>query len=157
MLYPGLNDALRSANRAMLIEVFFPFLRLLLTAVDLIRKARDDGKKVVNRGVKRDLVAEYPGEYEEDETIIWWPFTSTTTKISVLENPMFLGKNGPRTIFQIHTSYSVDIFKFSAYPEAERLLPPGIALRITGVLSRDASGLTFITCEDDTDAPALVT
>ncbi len=32
------------------------------------------------------------------------------------------------------------------------------ALAITGVLPgpKDASGLTIITCEDDTDAPALI-
>ena len=135
---------------------YFPFLRLLLTALALIRQAHGSKMHVVNRGVKRDLVAEYPGEYEEEETLIWWQFSSTTSKLSVLENPMFLGKNGPRTIFQIHTSYSVDISKFSAFQEAERLLPPGIALRITGVLSRDASGLTMVACEDDTAAPALV-
>ena len=40
--------------------------------------------------------------------------------------------------------------------EAELLLPAGIALKITGVLPKDASGLTIITCEDDTDAPALI-
>ena len=40
--------------------------------------------------------------------------------------------------------------------EAELLLPAGIALKITGVLPRDASGLTIITCEDDDDAPALI-
>ena len=38
----------------------------------------------------------------------------------------------------------------------ELLLPAGIALKITGVLPKDASGLTIITCEDDTDAPALI-
>ena len=47
---------------------------------------------------------------------------------------------------------------FSAFHgEAERLLPPGVALRITGVLPKDASGLTIVAIEDDTDAPALVT
>ncbi len=40
--------------------------------------------------------------------------------------------------------------------EVELLLPAGIALKITGVLLKDASGLTIITCEDDDDAPTLV-
>ena len=40
--------------------------------------------------------------------------------------------------------------------EAELLLPAGIALKITGVLPKDPSGLTIITCEDDDDAPALI-
>ena len=30
------------------------------------------------------------------------------------------------------------------------------ALAITGVLPKDASGQTIITCEDDDDAPALI-
>jgi hypothetical protein len=39
--------------------------------------------------------------------------------------------------------------------EEEVLLPAGIVLRITGVLPRDASGLTIVTCEDDDDAPEV--
>ena len=92
---------------------------------------------------------------------------------------MFLGSAGDRTIFQIHTRRGIDIAPFSAVRgtrrcgaaqsrstrigvprqvegEAELLLPAGIALKITGVLPRDASGLTIITCEDDDDAPALI-
>lgn len=107
---------------------------------------------MVNRGVKRDLVAEYPTEYVVDETLLWWPFTSTTADICVLQNPMFLGMSGPRTIFQILTTTSVDISDFSAFKEKERLLPPGIALRVTGILPKSADGLTIIACEDDPDA-----
>ena len=40
--------------------------------------------------------------------------------------------------------------------EAEVLLPAGIPLKITGVLPKDSSGLTIITCEDNTKAPALI-
>jgi hypothetical protein len=95
---------------------------------------------------------------------------------------MFLGSAGDRTIFQILTRRGVDISPFSAVRpraalslfrtrmlvvecartrlqvegEAELLLPAGIALKITGVLPKDASGLTIITCEDDDDAPALI-
>ena len=93
-----------------------------------------------------------------------------------MQNPQFLGSTGDRTIFQILTRRGIDIEPFSAvrsFPrhahvnvprpdspqvegEAELLLPAGIALKITGVLPKDASGLTIITCEDDTDAPALI-
>ena len=93
-----------------------------------------------------------------------------------VQNPMFLGSTGDRTIFQIMTRRGIDISPFSAVRrarsgaarstrivmrrqvegEAELLLPAGIALKITGVLPKDASGLTIITCEDDTDAPALI-
>ena len=96
---------------------------------------------------------------------------------------MFLGPDDDRTIFQILTRRGIDISPFSAVPlagcaargarmpargvrtrrgipqvegEVELLLPAGIALKITGVLPKDASGLTIITCEDDDDAPALI-
>ena len=100
-----------------------------------------------------------------------------------MQNPDFLGLTGDRTCFQILTCRGIDIEPFSAVRrirraaprrtdswrcvrlcadtlqvegEAELLLPAGIALKITGVLPKDASGLTIITCEDDTDAPALI-
>ena len=98
-----------------------------------------------------------------------------------MQNPQFLGSTGDRTIFQIMTRRGIDIEPFSAVRravrptadlwrccvrlcadtlqfegEAELLLPAGIALKITGVLPKDASGQTIITCEDDDDAPALI-
>ena len=112
---------------------------------------------MTNRGVPLDLVSRYPDEYAKDNNITWWQFSSTTTNIAALENPAFLGKTGDRTIFQIMTKHGIDITPFSAMPgEAELLLPPGICLLVTGVLAKDASGLTIITCEDNTDAPPMV-
>ena len=109
------------------------------------------------RGVKLDLVAQYPDDYAPDETIVWWQFTSTTSQIAVLSNPQFLGSTGDRTIFQVHTSFGVDVRDFSAMSgEHELLLPPAIALRITGILPKSSDGLTIITCEDDPDAPPLL-
>ena len=62
-----------------------------------------------------------------------------------------------RLLLQIHTSRGIDIGKLSTIPsEAEILLPAGTVLRITGVLPKDASGLTIVTVEDDEDAPALI-
>lgn len=96
---------------------------------------------------------------------------------------MFLGSDGDRTVFQVRlkqrspspqvlrvhrltqmrlplqilTSRGIDIGKLSAIPsEAEILLPAGTVLKITGVLPKDASGLTIVTLEDDEDAPALI-
>jgi|EP01047_Picozoa_sp_COSAG01_P020199 hypothetical protein len=70
---------------------------------------------------------------------------------------MFLGTDGDRTVFQILTSRGIDIGKLSAIPsEAEFLLPAGTILKVTGVLPKDASGLTIVTLEDDADAPQLV-
>ena len=83
--------------------------------------------------------------------------TSCTTDISVLKDEDFLGLSGERTIFQILTSRAIDVRPFSALPkEAEVVLLPGSALTITGVLDKSADGMTIITCEDDEDAPELV-
>lgn len=52
---------------------------------------------------------------------------------------------------------AVDVSAFSAIQaEAELVLPPGTALRITDILPKDVSGLTIITCEDDPDVPPLL-
>ena len=95
--------------------------------------------------------------YRTGEQVVWWAFTSTTTNIGVLENPMFLGKTGPRTIFQIATSKAVDVKDFSALPgESEYLLPPGIVLEVTGTLGPSADGLVMVSCAEDLTAPALI-
>ena len=60
-LYSELNKALRSINRTKLKTEFFPFLRLLITALAVLRKASGAKPSMVNRGVKKDLVAEYVG------------------------------------------------------------------------------------------------
>eukprot|EP01043_Picozoa_sp_COSAG02_P038724 COSAG02_NODE_3007_length_7562_cov_47.125770_4_plen_105_part_00 len=89
--------------------------------------------------------------------LTWWSFSSTTKKISALTNPMFLGSNGDRTIFQILTKYGADIGGLSQIPsEAEVLLPAGVQFKVTSVLQKDASGLTIVTLEDDEDAPSMV-
>jgi len=155
-LYVQLNNALRSADRPKLKAEYFPYLRLLLSGLSAKRQEHGSKPRVVNRGVKRDLVGEFPDEHVRGETLIWWSLTSTTSDIGVLENPMFLGKSGSRTIFQILTTTSVDVAKFSAFKESERLLPPGTALLVTGILPRDSSGQTIISCEEDPDAPGLV-
>ena len=155
-LYPELNAKLRSESRAELKQGYFPHLRLLVAALGKLRSAQGGEKRVVNRGVRRDLVSLHPGDYRKDETMVWWPLSSCTSDVSVLSNPMFLGKSGDRTIFQIHTSQAVDIAAFSAIKEeAELLLPPGVALLITGVLPV-GNGLTMLTCADDPDAPQLL-
>lgn len=156
-LYTTLNRLLRDTDRSALKLRFFPYLRLLIAGLHHLGATQGDKMRMVNRGVKLDLVGLYPDEYAEDETLVWWQFSSTTSKISVLSNPMFLGKTGPRTIFQIHTSKAVDVSAFSAVQsEAELLLPPGIALKVTGVLPKSADGLTILTCEDDPNAPTLI-
>ena len=84
----------------MLLLPYFPYLRLLLTALDAVKRASGDDKLMLNRGVKLDLVSTYPDAYKEDGLMVWWPFSSCTRKVKVLDNEMFLGTSGNRTLFQ---------------------------------------------------------
>ena len=156
-LYVKLNTVLRLEDR-MTIKPYFPFLRLLLTALKAIREGKSgEQMRVVNRGVPRDLLAEHPDVYGLGESFVWWGFSSCTSNIGVLSNPLFLGDEGDRTIFQVFSRFGAVVSSFSAITsEAEVLLPAGTALRITGILPKDKSGLTIITCEDDPDAPPLI-
>ena len=157
-LYTNLNDALRALDRNALKRSYFPYLRLLLTALNAVRDASKSKKpRMVNRGVPLDLNARYPDKYKVDKLLVWWGISSCTTDIGVLKDDTFLGVTGERTIFQIQTSCSIDVSPFSAIKaEKEVVLPPGFALKITGMLPM-ADGLTIFTCEDDDDAPELVT
>ena len=146
---------LRARDRAALKSGYFPYTRLLYEG---LRVLASTSPRMINRGVKMDVVSLDPGAYAEEEVVIWWSFSSCTKKIGVLHNPQFLGSTGDRTIFQIHTRHGVDIGPFSAIQsEAEVLLPAGTALKVTSVLPKDASGLTIVQLEDDPDAPDLVT
>jgi hypothetical protein len=92
----------------------------MLTA--LLRLPRYNGS--VWRGVKADLTAQYP----KGKKLFWWSFASCTLDMKALENEMFLGKDGVRTLFRIdNCTRAVDIQAFSAYAsEAEVLLIPGV-------------------------------
>lgn len=156
-LYPTLNSLLRATDRSALKIRFFPYLRLLLEGLQCLRNSQGSPMRMVSRGVRLDLAGLHPDEYTHNETLIWWSLSSTTSNVAVLSNPIFLGQKGDRTIFQIMTTKAVSVSAFSAIQsEAELLLPPGVALRITGVLPKDSSGLTIITCEDDVQAPPMV-
>ena len=106
-LYRRLNAALRSADRQQA-KPFFPYLRLLLTAMNKLWAHQAAGPRLLNRGVKLDLVGAHPDEYEEGESLVWWPLSSCTRKIAVLNNPMFLGISGDRTIFQVKSCCFTD-------------------------------------------------
>ena len=74
-LYRELNAKLRARDRAALKEGFFPYARLLFEGY----RALCTGKpRMLNRGVKKDLVGASPDAYAEDESLLWWSFSSTT-------------------------------------------------------------------------------
>ena len=66
-----------------------------------MKKVGGTEKLMLNRGVKLDLVSMHPDVYKKDGRTVWWAFSSCTRDVKVLENDMFLGKNGKRTVFQV--------------------------------------------------------
>ena len=57
------------------------------------------------RGVTKDLSTEFsPGT-----PVTWWSFSSCTTELTVLENNMYLGDSGSRTLFLLKLSM-VELF-----------------------------------------------
>lgn len=122
-LYPTLNAALRDRDRARL-KPFFPFLQLMLLARAKLPKFVG----TVWRGVKADLRK----QYTQGKEVYWWAFSSTTQRLSTLNNPMFLGQEGVRTVFSLQVRSGVDIARYSVFEgeEAEVLLFPGTKFKV---------------------------
>eukprot|EP00930_Biecheleria_cincta_P097052 TRINITY_DN8878_c0_g3_i4.p1 TRINITY_DN8878_c0_g3~~TRINITY_DN8878_c0_g3_i4.p1 ORF type:complete len:431 (-),score=87.69 TRINITY_DN8878_c0_g3_i4:124-1362(-) len=132
-VYTDVNSASNSKDRLKLLELRKKFIWNLLWALRLMDPYM--GSTVVHRGVKKNLVKEYPRTYQEGKKVTWWGFTSTTKRTSVLANDMFLGKVGPRTIFCIELTQGAarDISRYSMIPEGEVLLPPGTTVEIVDI------------------------
>ena len=81
-LYKTLNRLLRARNRAELKAGFFPYLRLLLEAFFGLKTPT---RRMVNRGVKRDLAAASAGRYVKGGELVWWGFSSATADIAALQ------------------------------------------------------------------------
>lgn len=120
------------------IRPFLPFIWLLMKTLELLKPWEGT---VVNRGVKLNLKNQYPVGKE----FIWHGFTSTTKDVGVLSNPMFLGEDGDRTLFQIELTQKQarDISMYSPLEEGEIVLPPGSRFRVAGVLP-SGDGLTIV-------------
>ena len=146
-LYKQMNQHLRRRDRSAF-KPFFPFLRLLLTALQKLPRA----DVVVYRGVKIDLASKYP----EGEAVTWWSFSSSTSEVGVLKNDQFLGDQGKRTIFSVRTTRAVDVSALSALPfEKEMLVLPGSVFEVKSTLPL-GNGLTMVQLEQDADAPELI-
>ena len=124
-LYYQLNAALRSRDRQGVLP-YFPYLRLLFGGLRKI-KTRPG---TVQRGVCHDMTGTYP----QSARVWWWGFSSTTRSVAVLQEDTFMGKAGPRTLFQIDAHDAVDISRYSCIPtEDEALLLPGTQLLVHSV------------------------
>eukprot|EP00808_Paulinella_micropora_P027859 g78125.t1 len=136
--YRDLNATLREADRDK-VEVFFPYLRLLLSAMKKLKTNNIE----LYRGVKLNLRKLYP----KGQTIVWWGISSCSPKKHVAEG--FMGSSGDRTMFRILSKSAVSIMPMSAFKgEEEYILAPGTQLVVDSVTSQ--AGLhTIVLREDD--------
>ena len=125
-LYFVLNETLRQENRQKL-KPWFRYLKLFLTALSRLPSTH----RTVYRGIKHDL----RHEYQREQTVIWWGFSSCTLTMDVLNNEQFLGSTGTRTLFAIECDSGKDIRQHSAFQnEDEILLPPARQFQVVACL-----------------------
>lgn len=116
-LYKLLNQALRTENQCK-IKPWFPFLKLLLTALGKLPPV----KKQIWRGAS----VEEGAIFADGDVHIWWTINSCSKDLGVIET--FLGQSG--TIFSIDAVEGKDITEFSMFLlEKEVVLMPGTHVR----------------------------
>jgi hypothetical protein len=134
-LYYVLNATLRTENRQKLTP-WLLYLKLILTALDKLPSE----KQTIWRGVKCNLNQ----EYEIKQRYVWWSLSSCTASISILESNQFLGREGPRTLFNIECQSGKMIKSHSCiHMEDEFLLPPAVQIEVVSKLD-PGDGLTII-------------
>jgi hypothetical protein len=122
-LYSILNETLRTADYKQL-EPWFKYLKLSLTALAKIPCAP---QQTVWRGIRKDLSAEFPRK----TGVTWWCFSSCTKTLPVLENDLYLGQSGTRTLFSIEICNGRNVRDHSYYQnEDEILLLPGTFMEV---------------------------
>ncbi|CAF1671904.1 unnamed protein product, partial [Adineta ricciae] len=147
-LYSLLNKLLRDRDRRKLKE-WFSYLKLFLTA---LYKLPPCSAKVIWRGVKADVQA----KYHTGEHYTWWAFSSCTLSLQALEQPMYLGTTGPRTLFSIECFNGKDIKSHSYYKEEDEvLLLPGFYFKVVGKV-QVGNGLHIIQLREVTPPFALL-
>ena len=127
-LYSMLNRALRNTDREEL-RPYFKYMKLFLTA---LVKLPCLPPSVVWRGVTRDMSADFP----PDTIVTWWSFSSCTTQLPVLNNNMYLGNVGERTLFSVEVINARTVRDHSHFvTEDEVLLLPGTQMVVQSQLS----------------------
>jgi hypothetical protein len=124
-LYHTLNSTLRAEKRSLL-KPWFLYLKLILTGLAKLPSLEG---RTFYRGVKKNLT----DIYREGKTVVWWGFSSCTSRIDVLESEEFLGKTGLRTLFAIECKSAKDIRRHSMFSnENEVLLMPATQFEVIG-------------------------
>ena len=127
-LYSMLNYTLKNDDRDKL-RPYFKYMKLFLTA---LVKLPCVPPLTVWRGVTRDVSTHFP----PDTLVIWWAFSSCTTSLPVLENNMYLGKTGERTLFSVEAINGRTVRAHSHFvTEDEILLLPGTQMIVQSQFS----------------------
>ena len=127
-LYSMLNRTLKKDDREKL-RPYFKYMKLFLTA---LAKLPCVPQLTVWRGVTKDVSAQFPPETK----VIWWGFSSCTTSLPVLENNMYLGSTGQRTLFSVEVSNGRTVRAHSHFvTEDEILLLPGTQMIVQSQFS----------------------
>ena len=135
-LYLILNKTLKSKNQENL-RPWHKYLKLFLTA--LVRIPCEP-VQTVWRGVRLDV----SDDFLSGTNATCWGFSSCTKMLSLLQNDVYLGNIGPRTLFSIEILNGRDIRAHSHFvQEDEILLLPGTYLEVLTHLPQ-ASGLRII-------------
>ncbi|CAF1939994.1 unnamed protein product [Rotaria magnacalcarata] len=122
-LYSILNRTLRTADRDSL-KPWYKYLKLFLTALS---KIPCEPQQVIWRGVRSNISDEFP----TDALVTWWAFSSCTTSLRVLENDLYLGNVGARTLFSIEAFNARNIRYHSFFgDEDEMLMLPGTYMQV---------------------------
>lgn len=122
-LYFLLNNTLRKADRNSL-RPWWKYLKLFLTAIVKIPCLPP---QVVWRGVRKDI----SHEFTHGAAVTWWAFSSCTTTLTVLENDLYLGTTGQRTLCSIEVINGRNIRAHSHYDnEDEILMLPGTYMEV---------------------------
>ena len=117
-LYSMLNHTLKKGTREEL-RPYHKYLKLLLTA---LVKLPCEEPLAVWRGVTKDMSADFP----PGTPVTWWSFTSCTHSLPVLENNIYLGTAGARTLFSVEAINGRVVRNHSSFAtEDEILLLPG--------------------------------
>jgi hypothetical protein len=74
------------------------------------------------------------------KTIVFWGFTSTTTNMEALD-AFIPDDSAQRTLFSISAGLAADLGPYSAFPEAEVLMPAGNVFEVLNVKRFSRFGL----------------
>ncbi len=135
-LYSILNHTLKTLDREHL-QPWFYYLKLLLTALTKIPCV---SVQTIWRGVRLNISDDFlPGA-----AVIWWAFSSCTNMLTVLEDDLYLGTTGERTLFSIEVCNGRNIRAHSHFEtEDEVVLLPGTYMEVQSKIN-PASDLHII-------------